>query len=771
MNDNSLLTSDKYLIIELDNCGKALKVSGDAKYGSLHKIKVGESVAEFSPEVGQFFLSFLANKDNMPVKRKSLECCSFELLFLAHDDTISMLLFSCDAIQPECQSVTSMEQLSALPGVGAWRLNLKTDALTWNEKVAAILGRASKSGSSYSLQWFSSEVCQIGIETLSEAIESLDEEMEGQLTEVEVKKRCGAKAKIDFFFRREGENIVGVCLPSPSGKELDVYYENIYKHSSIGIGWINTEGLFLKANKAFHDMLGYSDEKLSSVGIKTLLHSEEQDTADILKVFMKEKPHDFQSEMRLIQKNGDPIWVNMTISPFKKENGTIVDFVVQIQDISKRKKSEGALLKAAHYDALTDLPNRRYFLDVINSLSRAEAVVDQKLAVMFIDLNTLKRINDTYGIEIGDIVIGETASRIKKSVSDKDFVSRLGGDEFGVLLQGHCDEAFIMKNVAEILKEIKAPFFIENYEYNISCTIGVSIYPETTKDIQGLLTQAESALHKAKSIANCEFMIFTQEIRDEQVLRTKIETRLAEALSSNALTVVYQPQFHVGTKVCCGFEALVRWNDPELHNIGPEIFIPIAEEALLIQKIDMFVIEKVFERFQEAMKNNVPVSVSINMSALTLSYRDIVEKIENLTKKYSIPPEKVVLEVTETGIMEDIAQVGRTLAQFSKRGFKIAIDDFGTGYSSLQYLRDLPLDIIKIDRSFINKIIEDQQTRMVVKAAIEMGHAVGAIVVAEGVETTRQLELLEKLGCNEIQGYLLGKPTDDPFSYLPEAKR
>jgi diguanylate cyclase (GGDEF)-like protein len=440
----------------------------------------------------------------------------------------------------------------------------------------------------------------------------------------------------------------------------------------------------------------------------------------------------------------------------------------------EHKKIELQLETLAHFDTVTLLPNRAYFQEVLERAISKGKRTNNALALLYFDLDNFKKVNDFLGHSVGDKLLKEVARSIKKETRSSDFIARFGGDEFVVLIED-IDSSIQAARLAErIIARFQSPFMIDEHEVNTSVSIGIAICSVASDDMNSLMKHADMAMYQAKELGKNMHQFFSEELNKEYVKRTLIESHLRHAIENNELSVVYQPQVSLVSDRVYGFEALVRWNSPQLGQVPPLDFIGIAEEVGLIADIGDWVLEeacqqfKVWEKAQGAALNHVNMMLSINLSVMQLASNHIVLKLAELIERYNLNPNQLILEVTETTLMLNLNTSMKTLNQLHKLGVGIAIDDFGTGYSSLNYLKHLPFTALKIDKSFVKDVIEDANDAAIVKAIIQLGCVMNLDIIAEGIETKQQLDFLKEIGCHYGQGYLLSYPlsSEDALTFI-----
>ena len=425
----------------------------------------------------------------------------------------------------------------------------------------------------------------------------------------------------------------------------------------------------------------------------------------------------------------------------------------------------------AYHDSLTGLPNRVMFKDYLNRAT-AEARRDlQELAVLFLDLDNFKRINDTLGHQSGDKLLEAFADRLSQHLRETDVISppsrqdasrvvaRLAGDEFIILLPRTNGPGEAQKVACRILQSLSEPFVISMQELYISASIGIAMYPGDGETSGELLKNADIAMYHAKKLGRNNFQYYSSKLNEESAEKLKIEGKLRHALENNALELHYQPQINLATGQISGVEALLRWEDPELGRIGPDVFIPIAEEYGLIVQISEWVINEACHQVQQWITAfKFPLTMSINISAVHFNNQSLEAMIAAALVTTGLNPRHLELELTETSILQDLNQATETLDAFKSMGLKLALDDFGTGYSSLSYLMKLPFDRLKIDQSFIRNLKTETKGTAIVSAIVSMSHSLGMSVIAEGVEQKGHMRILRQMHCDHVQGYYLSRP-------------
>jgi len=521
----------------------------------------------------------------------------------------------------------------------------------------------------------------------------------------------------------------------------------------------NAVGEIEYVNRKFQKITGYTLEEAQGQNPR-ILKSEYTSSEDYRELWQKiTSGKEWHGEFHNKKKNGELFWEQASISPIKNEAGQITHFVGVKEDITQRKENEALLKHQANYDALTDLPNRILVMDRLHqALHRAEHN-QNRVAVMFIDLDNFKNINNTLGHELGDKLLQQTATRLQECLRKDQTVARLGGDEFLIIipdleLPAQCE------NIAKkILNTLGKPFYLSGEEAFVSASIGITIYPEDGRETSVLLRNADTAMYGAKKDGKAGFKFFTSSMNFAAQKRLRMETHLRHGLEKNELEMHYQPFIELKTNQIVGAEALMRWQSPELGNITPDQFIPIAEETSLICDLGQWALFTACQEvatWQQLLGNQMWIAV--NMSPRQFREPNLVEVVSEALTTSGIPSHCLELEITERLLVEDIPGATDLIAQLKQMNIRLAIDDFGTGYSSLNYLRKFPFNVLKIDRSFITDVPENGEVVSLVRTIIAMAHGLNLKVVAEGVETPEQLNFLRLEGCDYVQGYFFSQP-------------
>mgnify|MGYP000654552084 FL=1 len=433
--------------------------------------------------------------------------------------------------------------------------------------------------------------------------------------------------------------------------------------------------------------------------------------------------------------------------------------VTIVRDITEQHKSAEIIRRHAYYDTLTFLPNRFLALDRLSQMISEAERDSEKTAILFLDLDDFKKVNDTLGHEIGDKLLIESANRLTQIVRKKDTVGRLGGDEFIILLRGLNEDNNALTITENLLNSFRDPFKIDGRELMVTLSIGIAIYPDNGICESDLLRHADIAMYQAKALGRNTYSFFTKEMNVIMLRRLEVEEQMHGALERNEFEVYYQPQISWENNEIIGAEALLRWNNPKLGNVTPDEFIPIAEHTGLIVSIGHFVVQQALNFLHEwQTKHQNLFRIAVNLSPRQFRDANLISFIESSLQNANIPPKCLELEITEGVLMIGQSYIDDALEKLNKLGVKLSMDDFGTGYSSLSFLRQYNFDVLKIDKSFIDGITKKNSDLDLVKATISMAHSLGLTVISEGVETKEQILILNELQCDYLQGYYFSKP-------------
>jgi diguanylate cyclase (GGDEF)-like protein/PAS domain S-box-containing protein len=540
--------------------------------------------------------------------------------------------------------------------------------------------------------------------------------------------------------------------------------EGVFESSSSGIMLTDADVNIMEVNPAFTRITGYSLEEICGKN-PHWLSSGRQDRNFYQEMWrtIDEKGH-WQGEIWNRRKNGEvyPEW--LSINPIFDKSGVLTNYVGIFSDISERKEAEAQIHQLAFYDPLTDLPNRRLLMDRLQQAFSVSARSGEHGAVLFLDLDNFKTLNDTKGHDIGDLLLGEVAKRLNLCVRDGDTVARLGGDEFVVVLESlsaDTDEAATQAElVAEKIRSIlNQPCQLKEHLYHSTSSIGIVLFMGHHESLDNLLKYADTAMYQSKTAGRNTIRFYDPAMQAALEARIELESELRQALKGQQLRLYYQVQVdHLHRPL--GAEVLLRWDHPVHGLVSPLQFVPLAEETGLILPIGLWVLQTACEQLRTWQHDALTrdLTLAVNVSAKQFRQADFVSQVQRVLRESAAKPSMLKLELTESTVLEDVEDTIAKMHELKVLGVGFSMDDFGTGYSSLQYLKRLPLNQIKIDQSFVRDIATDSNDAAIVKTIIAMTEALGLDVIAEGVETEAQREFLDKHGCHTFQGYLFSQP-------------
>lgn len=535
----------------------------------------------------------------------------------------------------------------------------------------------------------------------------------------------------------------------------------VLENTSEGIMVTNARGEIISVNPAFEIVTGYSSEDVIGKN-PNILQSGIHDRQFYKTMWKQVKEHGYwKGEIWNKRKNEEiyPEW--LTICSIHDGLGKLINYVAVFTDITDRKYAEEQLRYLAHYDSLTGVANRYSLNKRLEGLILTAEKYGQQLAVLFLDLDRFKQINDTLGHNYGDLLLKRVSSRLKGLIKNKDMIARLGGDEFVIVLPNikHPKEA--IHTASRIIDALTKSFFLNNHEVFITTSIGISLYPLDGTDMETLLRNADKAMYVAKAGGRNQYELYHEDLHSNDSNQRNIENYLRKALERNEFFLVYHPIMDVKTKEIISVEALVRWKQEDLGIVSPADFIPLAEETGLIIPISEWIIKKACEDLRTLHINGYPkLRMSINISALHFNQESFIKSVDKIFQYTNVNSNYIEFELTESMIMPKAVETVDKLVKLKQLGIKLSIDDFGTGYSSLSYLNRFPIDTLKIDQSFIRGLAVYKDDSSIVEAIITMAHRLNLLVVAEGVENSKQLNLLKKENCDFIQGYFITKPVE-----------
>jgi PAS domain S-box-containing protein len=554
-------------------------------------------------------------------------------------------------------------------------------------------------------------------------------------------------------------------------KEANDFLSSVMQSSTSAIIVMNLDGRVVMVNRKGCELTGRTEEELvGSAAISHFAPDSRNDVAEKLQLLHTDSRGSTEFDATIINASGDGIPIACGAAPFSKEN-RVAGFVISAEDITLRKEAEDRIRHLAYFDNLTGLPNRMLFHDRLACTLSYAARYSNLAAVIFIDLDNFKLVNDTLGHRVGDLLLQEVALRLQNCTRKTDvlchygddppqeMVARLGGDEFTILLTKIRQSEDAVRVVQRIFTAVNEPFRLDGHELYVTMSIGISIYPTDGTDMETLLRHADTAMYHAKSLGRNTYQFYRPSMNESAMARLQLESSLYRALEHEEFELYYQPQRTLRDNRITSMEALIRWNNPDLGMLYPEQFIPIAEETGIITPITDWVLQAACRQNRQWHERGFSdMRVSVNISAHLFKNDKLPGMVERALETAALPSRYLELEITESVMLHNMDHVTRQLQLLKAMGVFISIDDFGTGYSSFNYLKLLPIDSVKIDRSFIHDLLVSSENMAIIKAIIAAAHTLELTVVAEGMESPEQLTLLERHGCDQGQGHLVSRP-------------
>jgi diguanylate cyclase (GGDEF)-like protein/PAS domain S-box-containing protein len=635
--------------------------------------------------------------------------------------------------------------------------------IEWNPQAEAIFGVRGRDifGRPLPREVIGAELADIfdrRAQLLRQRVETIGRRADGGAFEVEITIEpvgSGAEQTFTAFMRDISER----KRAQLELEKREQRFRALVEKSWSGVVLVNDDLAFSYAGASTARLLGYSEEDLVGTSFLGYVHPRErQATRRIFADLVAGRRQESQGELRFMHKSGTWVWLegfaqNLLHDP------SVGAIIINYRDISQRKATEKQLEYQAYYDALTGLPNRLLFRDrVVNALPQARRN-RRALAVMYLDLDHFKLVNDGLGHSIGDALLSEVAMRLQGCIRASDTISRLGGDEFTILVTEISDSDAAAGVARKILQCFTRPFRVEAHELFITASIGISLFPSDGDDVETLLKCADSAMYRAKELGRNQMQLFTASMNERYVRRLALEQSLHHALERRELEIYYQPIFDRSRRRIDSLEALVRWNHPTRGLVLPADFIPLAEDTGLIVPIGESIVRDVARQLRRWHDAGFTwMKASVNISAPQFQQPNFVEGIAAAIEENGIPPSALQLEMTESLAVQNVEMTMNVLRDLRALGVRIAIDDFGTGQSSLIYLKQFPIDLVKIDRAFVRDATTEESAAAIVSYIISLAHTLRLGVVAEGVETDEQFNFLKLHACDYVQGYLFSRP-------------
>lgn len=550
-------------------------------------------------------------------------------------------------------------------------------------------------------------------------------------------------------------------------------FRSVFGRVPTGMAIVAQDGTLVQVNQSLSKITGYLKDELIGSKFQLLLHPLDAEVFDseIVAVFEADI-ESFQTEIQLFHQTGVEVWASLSVSRIIVEIDQTIQLILHIEDITERKSHQRRLIHAAHYDSLTNLANRTLLIrELETEILRASKEPNHCFALIFMDLDRFKIVNDSMGHIAGDLLLVEVAKRLSNCIPSGNLIARLSGDEFIILQRNIKNEEDITALADLIQDSISSKYDIRGKEIIINASIGISIFDESSGSFEDILREADTALHEAKAKGRGKSLIFDDQMRARVIDRMEVETDLRQAAKRNQLFLVYQPIISLSDGSLSGFEALVRWKHPVKGLINPVEFISVAEEIGEITRIGAFVLREACQQlksWESELRLPKPLTMSVNVSPKQFASGDIMDVVLSALEESKINPSNLKLEITESAVIDNIEATTSILRKLRLLGVKISMDDFGTGYSSLNYIHQLPITTLKVDRSFVIKMGSEQDTAAIVNTIIMMAKSLGLETVAEGIDTKKQITSLRDFGCHYGQGYYFSKPltVTEAYKYL-----
>jgi len=532
-------------------------------------------------------------------------------------------------------------------------------------------------------------------------------------------------------------------------------FRRVFEAGALGMAIASAEGKFVAVNDALCEMVGYSQDELARLEFRDVTHPEDfEASADLSKRMFAGELGSYRVEQRYLKKTGEVIWVQLSVSLVHGDAGQPPYSVGVLEDITERKGAEQDMQFLALHDTLTGLPNRTLFTDRLQQAVRTASRDGGGFGLLVMDMDRFKFVNDSLGHHSGDLLLQQTAVRLRSVLRQSDTVARLGGDEFGVLPFGVPDVGGSISAAQKILSVRDTPFTLGEATVDVGLSIGIAQYPEHGRDAETLMRRADVAMYVAKR-ARSGYAVYSSEQDEHSAGRLALIGELRQAIRARQLVLHYQPKVDFRTGRTVGVEALLRWEHPSKGVLGPNQFVPVAEQTDLMTLLARYVISEALQQVETWRRQGLDLDVAVNLSAANLHEATLPDLAQELLQSVGLPPSALTLEITESALMA--SQADRAVRRLRDMGIGISIDDFGTGYSSLSYLKTLPVSEIKIDRSLVKDLAVDIDDAGIVQPTIDLGHNLRVKVVAEGVEDETTWKMLAELGCDYGQGWYISR--------------
>lgn len=668
-----------------------------------------------------------------------------------------------DRLTRERRSLLEAQRIS---NIGHWELDLRNDFLFWSDEVYRIFGiephAFAATYEAFLERVHPDDVARVNA-TYSDSVRDKSSyhivyrilTVDNLLKYVETRGRHHVDEEGNVY--RSVGTVHDITDKTNLQKELQLASQ-LFKHTNDAVLITDENNQIVIVNQTFSELTGYGIDEVKGKNPRMFSAGWGDEAfydsmwSDIISKGV------WHGEVWDRKKSGESYVAELTILNIKDDSGNTVNYIAISNDITEEKEQQKQITQLAYYDTLTKLPNRVLFRKEIDTFIHSSKFTHQKFAVFFMDLDDFKWLNDSIGHQMGNQALIEVTRRIQYILDDNTVFCRIGGDEFALFYP--YEEISDVSSLAEkLIGCMQAPIPLGEKEVTLGLSIGISLYWENGRNFDTLMQAADTALYQAKENGKNHFLYFEQKMNDRVVQHLDIASQLRLALSNESFHMLYQPKVSLKDKKVYGLEALIRWEDPKLGFIPPDVFIPIAEESRIIEEIGYWVIQRSLKEFKSILsRSSKELVISINVSSKQFNDTAFVSKVSGLISASGVRPENIEFEITETAIMDNIDVIVQTLHDIKALGVSISVDDFGTGYSSMSYLKKLPINTIKIDRSFVKDIHFEVDDRAITEAIVSMGRQLNLKTIAEGVETLEHVEILSQMGVDSAQGYFYSKP-------------
>lgn len=579
---------------------------------------------------------------------------------------------------------------------------------------------------------------------------------DGSLLPVEINCRLVGSERVEPLIFTEARDLSERLQLAQNLEQTEQIFNSLFDHNPDGVGVFDLSGGFIRANQTMGRLTGYGSSELLGLPLLSLVPEEQLlPTMQHLDRIREGMTDSFDTA--LLHKRGYRVDVHATAVPIWT-NERVSGYIAICKDITERKRAEEQNRYLAYFDDRTGLPNRRLFRDRLQDALQACSLTNRRIAVMYLDIDRFKLVNDSFGHDYGDILLMQVAERLQRCPSDNDVLARTEGDEFAIFFNGIGDEAELLQLVRKVDGAFEEPFMLGEYQIHVTVSIGIAFSGCDSDDANSLMTYADIALSRAKEKGKNNYQVFNSDMKSISLHKLTLENELRKALAHEQFLLYYQPQVEVVSGRIVGVEALIRWYHPERGMVPPKDFIPFAEETGLIGPIGEWVLHEACRQNKQWQQLGYPpIPISVNLSTRQFLQSNLKYRIAQVLEETGLEARYLELEITESMTM-DVEYATGSLLELKQLGVQISIDDFGTGYSSLYYLKKFPIDKLKIDQSFVRDIMTDPNDAAIVATIISMTRHLNLRVIAEGVETEEQLHFLSENHCNEVQGYWFSPP-------------